>query len=89
MMILALPLFAAVAGLVAGLAYFTALRRAVNLYVAGEGWFGPVALTLGRFLGIAAFFAVAVRFGAAALLAGSLGFLIARTITVHRVRRTG
>jgi F1F0 ATPase subunit 2 len=84
-----IPLVAILAGLLVGVAYFAALRWAVGLYVAGEGWFGPVALTLGRFLGIAAFLAVAVRFGATALLAGSLGFLIARAIMVRAARRAG
>ena len=78
----------ALAGLVFGLVYFASLKRSVTLFVGGKGWFGPLALTLGR-IGVAvAFLYVAAKLGAAPLLAAFIGFLMARVLAL-RERRAG
>lgn len=79
----------AIAGLVFGLGYFGTLRWTVTLYGAGRGWVGPAALTLGRIAGAALFLMLAASLGALPLLAAFLGFLLARTIAVRAVRRSG
>jgi F1F0 ATPase subunit 2 len=73
----------ALAGLVAGLAYFRGLRLAVDLFARGRGWILPLGLTLARLAGLIAVLLLSVRFGAAALIACFLGFLLARTIAVR------
>jgi len=78
---------ATLAGVAVGLCYFAALRRAVASYLSRAGWRAPLALTLGRMLGAAAMFALAARFGALALLASFVGFLLARTIMLGRLPR--
>ena len=84
-----IALAALLAGSVAGLAYFALLRRSVGLLVGEGGGLAVVALTLGRLAGVAAFLAIAVKFGAMPLVVSFLGFLAARMVTVHRARRTG
>jgi len=78
---------ATLAGVALGLCYFAALRRAVAAHLARAGWHTPLALTLGRMLGATAMFALAARFGAVALLASFVGFLLARTIVLGRLPR--
>lgn len=79
----------ALGGLAFGLAYFGTLRRTVDLYVRSRGWVGPVGLTLARLAAAAILMVFAARLGAMPLLAGFLGFLAARMIALHLVRRSG
>lgn len=76
-----------VAGLAVGLGYFAVLRRTVQLYGSGHSHLAPVALSLARIIGAAAFLAFAARLGAPSLLAAFLGFLAARTVALRRARR--
>jgi hypothetical protein len=82
-----LALAMAFAGFAFGLVYFVALHRTVALFSAGGGWLGPSALTLGRIVAITIVLALAARLGAAALLATFFGFLAARAVALHAVRR--
>jgi hypothetical protein len=77
----------AVAGLAFGWAYFAALRRTIDVYVAGRHRFVPAILTLARVAAATVFLAVAAQFGALPLLAAFLGFLGARALALHRARR--
>ena len=79
----------ALAGLALGRAYFVALKRSVALFVGGKGWFGLLALTLGRIGAAAGFLFVAARLGAAPLLAAFIGFLMARALALRAERRAG
>lgn len=79
---------AALAGLAGGLIYFQALRRSIDSLANKSGWRTATALALMRFAGAALVAAVLARLGGAALLAGFLGFLAARQIAVHSVRRS-
>ena len=76
-----------VAGLILGLMYFACLRRTVALFTVGGGWAGPASLTLARVVAATAVLGFAARFGAMSLMAAFLGFLVARTIVLHRARR--
>ena len=78
----------ALAGFIFGLLYFAALKRSVALFVGGEGWFGPLVLTLGRIGAAAGFLMLAAKLGAAPLLAAFVGFLLARTVALRAVVRT-
>ena len=75
------------AGLLFGLLYFLALKRSVTLFVSGKGWPVPLALTLGRIAAAAGLLFVAARLGAAPLLGGFAGFLIARALALHAQKR--
>lgn len=77
------------AGLLFGLLYFAALKRSVTLFVGGKGWAGPLALTLGRIGAAIGFLAIGAKLGAAPLLGGFAGFLIARALTLRAQRRAG
>ena len=77
----------AVGGLLLGVVYFALLRQSVDLFVGGRGRGVPAVLTLGRFVGIALFFAAAARLGALPLLGTFLGFLVARGFAVRGARR--
>ena len=79
----------ALAGFTLGLAYFAALKRSVALFVGRKGWFGLLALTLGRIGATAGFLFVAARLGAAPLLAAFIGFLMARALALRAERRAG
>ncbi len=74
-------------GLIVGLAYFRGLRFTANLFVEGRGWALLLALTLVRLAGVIAVLLLAVRFGAVALMACFLGFLMARMIAVRSAAR--
>jgi N-ATPase, AtpR subunit len=76
------------AGFGLGLAYFATLRRAVVIFASGRGWLGPLGLTLGRIGAAALFFAAAAKLGAAALIAGLCGLLLARTFAVRPANRS-
>jgi F1-F0 ATPase (N-ATPase) AtpR subunit len=77
-----------VGGLMLGLLYFTELRWSVDLYSASKGRVVPALLTVGRFAAAILFFGFSVRVGALPLLASFLGFLAARGLALHAVRRT-
>jgi N-ATPase, AtpR subunit len=84
-----LTVFMAVAGIVFGLVYFATLKLSVTLFVAGKGWFGPTALTLGRIGAAVALLYVAAKLGAAPLLAAFIGFLMARAWALRAEGRAG
>jgi F1F0 ATPase subunit 2 len=86
---LVLTAAAALAGLALGLVYFRALRRTVDLLAGGRGWFGPAGLTLARIAAAIIVLTFMARLGAMALLAGFLGFLLARMIALRSARRIG
>jgi F1F0 ATPase subunit 2 len=75
------------AGFILGLVYFAVLRWTVSLYAAGRSRVGPAVLTLARLAGAAGVLAFAARLGALPLLATFLGFLLARALSMHVVRR--
>jgi hypothetical protein len=77
----------ACAGLAFGLLYFAALRRSVTLLAARRGWFGPLALTLGRIGAAAIFLGIAAKLGAGPLLAAFAGFLLARVLALREKGR--
>jgi len=81
-----LILMMALAGFMFGLLHFAALKRSVALFVGGKGWFGPLALTLGRILAVVAFLFVAAKLGAEPLLAAFVGFLLARSLALRSER---
>lgn len=77
----------AFAGLALGLMYFRALRRTVDLFAGGRGWLGPAGLTLARIAGAVIVLTFMARLGAMPLLAGFLGFLLARAVSLRTQRR--
>ncbi len=77
----------AFAGLALGLIYFRALRRAVDLFAGGSGWLWPAGLTIARIAGAVTLLTFMARLGAVPLLAGFLGFLLARAIALRMARR--
>jgi hypothetical protein len=77
------------AGFVFGFAYFAAVQRTALLFAAGRGWLAPVALTVGRIGAAVLFLTLAARLGAAPLLAGFAGFLLARAVALRVARRPG
>jgi hypothetical protein len=78
----------AFAGSALGLIYFRAMRRTVDLFAGGRGWLGPAGLTLARIAGAVIVLTFMARLGAMPLLAGFLGFLLARAISLRSARRT-
>ena len=84
-----LTLLMAFVGLIFGLAYFAALKLSVTLLVGGNGWLGPLALTLGRLAAAAGFLFVAAKLGAGPLLGSFVGFLMARAMALRAERRAG
>jgi hypothetical protein len=75
------------AGIVFGLGYFAALRWTIGLYGAGRSRVGPAAITLARVTCAVILFFFAARLGALPLFSTFLGFLLARALTMHVVRR--
>ncbi|MDA9436874.1 ATP synthase subunit I [Bradyrhizobium sp. CCBAU 51627] len=85
-----LTLLTAFAGLMFGLAYFAALKRSVTLLVGSKNsWLGPLALTLGRVGAAVSFLLIAAKLGAAPLLGGFGGFLVARALALRAERKAG
>jgi hypothetical protein len=76
----------ALLGLTLGLLYFRALQRTSDLLVSGHGWLRPAALTLARLMGAVLVLTFMARLGAMPLLAGFLGFLLARMTALHSAR---
>jgi N-ATPase, AtpR subunit len=87
--IVELAVTTAFAGFGFGLLYFAALERTVSLFVAGCGWLGPLAFTLGRIATVGIFLGLAAKLGAVSLLATFAGFLLARTVALHAATRAG
>jgi N-ATPase, AtpR subunit len=87
--VLELAMTMAVAGLAIGLLYFAALERTIALYVAGRGWVGPLAFTLGRIAAAGVFLSFAAKLGAISLLSAFAGFLLARAVALRAARGTG
>jgi len=77
----------ATAGLILGVAYFGSLRRSVRLSIEQHAWWRYMVAALTRIVAAALFFTLAVRWGAAALLAAFAGFLVARLLAVRAARR--
>jgi hypothetical protein len=75
------------AGFGFGLAYFAAMRRSVEIYVAGGARLIPAILTLGRIAAAFAFLGLAATAGALPLLAAFIGFLAARMLALRTARR--
>ena len=84
-----LTLLMAIAGLAFGFVHFASLKRSVSLFVGRKGWFGPLALTLGRIAAAVAFLFVAAKLGAAPLLAAFIGFLMARALALRAEKKAG
>jgi hypothetical protein len=81
---------AALAGFLAGILYFRALRRTAGLLGSGQGWLGPAVLTMARLAAAGTLFTALAYFGGALpLVAGFLGFLAARALALHSARRSG
>lgn len=78
---------ALILGLALGFGYFTAVRHSAQAYLTRGPGVLLVALTLGRILMAAAFFAWAARFGLGAVVSAFAGFLIARSICIRRYGR--
>jgi hypothetical protein len=75
------------AGLAFGFGYFAVLRRTIDLYVLGRGRVVPAILALGRFAATILLFAATATSGALPLLAGFMGFLLARAVALRATRR--
>ena len=82
----AVAVAAALSGVVLGWAYFRALRAAVERHVGGARAGTLALLTAGRLAGVAIVLVVLARLGAAALLAGFGGFLLARVLALRATR---
>ncbi len=76
----------AFAGLAFGLAYFSVLRRTVELYATGHGILVPAVLTLGRLAAAILLLGVTARVGILPLLVSFIGFLLARALALRGVR---
>lgn len=87
---LAAPLLIALAtsiGLMLGLAYFHLLRRSVERLAEGRGRAEAAVLALARVAAAVLVLWWLARLGAMALLAGGLGFLLARSLALRSARR--
>lgn len=69
-----------------GRTYFWSLRRTVDRHCAGRSGWGPAGLTLARLSGALLVFAGMARLGSAPLVAGFLGFLLARQWALHAAK---
>ncbi len=77
----------AFAGCAFGLAYFAALRRTVVMLSQGRSGAAVMVLSLGRVGAAIAFFLLAARLDALALLTAFGGFLLARALVLQGKRR--
>jgi F1F0 ATPase subunit 2 len=71
-------------GLALGVAYFTALRWNVRLYLTPGGRAAGIALHVGRLAAVTAVLWLAARAGAAPLLAVALGIVVSRPLAIRR-----
>lgn len=71
-------LFGFLAGLVLGLAYFAALAAEARAWARRAPWLHHLLLLGGRLAAALLVFGLLVQYGAASLLAGFAGFLVAR-----------
>jgi hypothetical protein len=88
-LVVELAITMACAGFGFGLLYFAALKRTTSLFIAGCGWLGPLALTLGRIAAAGIFLGLTAKLGAVSLLAAFAGFLLARAVALHAARGAG
>jgi hypothetical protein len=72
------------AGLALGTLYFAALKRSVTLFVGHKGWLGALTLALGRIGAAVGFLLIGAKLGAAPLLSGFAGFLMALALRAER-----
>lgn len=88
--LLAKPLpiaFAAAIGVMLGLAYFHLLRRSVERLAEGRGRAEAAVLALARLAAAVLVLWWLASLGAMPLLAGALGFLLARSLALRSARR--
>jgi hypothetical protein len=76
-------------GLVAGLIYFSILRRTAVLLSSGQDRFTALVLTLARIALAGVVLVSAARMGPVPLLAAFAGFLWARALALHSARKSG
>lgn len=74
------------AGLAVGFLHFLTLGWNVDLYMKTGAWRG-IALHVARFVALIGAFVLLAWFGAAALLSGALGLVIARGLVLRRKGR--
>jgi F1F0 ATPase subunit 2 len=74
-------------GLALGLAHFASLRRVTALYLDGGSPARAVALQLLRLALLAGLMLLLARLGAAPLIAGALGTILAREVILRRARK--
>ncbi|WP_428927918.1 ATP synthase subunit I [Marinibacterium sp. SX1] len=86
---IAISLLGLALGLGVGLVHFMTLRRVTDLYLDGRATGRAIGLQLLRLLAMAALMVVLALQGAAPLLAGAAGLLIARGIVLRRNRTEG
>jgi F1F0 ATPase subunit 2 len=79
-----LPLLA---GFLFGLAYFHAVRTTARYLAENKGWQIPTFLIVARLGGAIALLVYLARLGAMPLLAGFLGFLLARAVATRPARK--
>ncbi len=77
---------ALLAGFLFGLAYFRAVRLTADYLTANKGWQIPALLVAVRLGGAIILLVYLARLGAMPLLAGFLGFLLARAIATRPAR---
>lgn len=77
----------AAVGFVVALIYFAALRVNVRLYLARTTRWRPAILHIARLMGAATFFGLLSIVGPDALVAGLVGFLVARFMAVRSEKR--
>ena len=76
----------ALLGAIVGAGYFAALRYNVERYLSPRPLGGAVMLHLGRLVVAGVAFALIARAGATPLLGALLGFLLARSLAIRRIR---
>lgn len=82
-----MTLAGAAAGVVAGWAYFAALRHSADALVRGRiGPLGAMASRLARTAALGGVLVIAARAGAPVLLSAALGILLGRALVLRRVR---
>lgn len=74
------------AGFLFGLCYFYAVRVTAENLASGKGWAIPALLTAARLAGAVLLSLYLVQFGALPLLAGFVGFLLARAFSTRAAR---
>lgn len=81
--VLLLAVLAAGSGFVAGWLHFASLARIADMIVAGR--LTPILFQLARLAGLGLFLWLCAMGGAAVLLAGAAGVLVARSVVLRRL----